>query len=79
MTLHLSPQCQTVLRHIKRAGSISPFEAIMDYGITRLSARILDLKEFGYEFITQIKTNPVTKKRYARYSLKGGDPTAQNR
>lgn len=51
----------------------------MDYGITRLSARILDLKEFGYEFITQIKTNPVTKKRYARYSLKGGDPTAQNR
>ncbi len=74
MNQRMTPQCSTVLHHIRRTGSISPFEAIMDHGITRLSARILDLKKLGYDFKTQIKANPATRKRYARYFLtKGAD------
>lgn len=37
-------QNERILRHLKDYGSIDPMTAIQDYGITRLGARIWDLK-----------------------------------
>lgn len=63
-------QADVVLKHIQKNGSISSFEAILDHGITRLAARIHDLKQRGLEFTTETRKNNATGKRYARYALK---------
>jgi len=62
-------QAETVIRHIKSLGSISPQEAYRDYQITRLAARILDLKKAGYHIKTDMREHPLTGTRYARYTL----------
>ena len=62
-------QAQTILRHIKSLGSISPQEAYRDYQITRLAARIFDLKEAGNRIETEMREHPLTGTRYARYTL----------
>lgn len=62
-------QKQIVLAHIKRLGSISPSEAFRDYQITRLAARILDLKKDGHEIVSEMRVHPVTGVKYARYTL----------
>lgn len=50
-----------VLKYIQDFGSISTFEAFTELGITRLSARIFELKELGYRFK---KKTIQTKNRY---------------
>ena len=40
-------QCQQVLNHMKYHGGITTLDANRYYGITRLSARIADLKNSG--------------------------------
>jgi len=54
---------------MRRLGSISPQEAMRDYQITRLAARILDLKRAGYNIETEMREHPITGTRYARYTL----------
>ena len=60
-------QCDLILKHLQTEGKITSFEAFEKYRITRLSGRIYDLKDKGYD----IATNLVTKKNttYAEYSL----------
>lgn len=41
-------QNEKVLRHMQDYGGISSMEAFQDYGITRLSARISDLRHAGH-------------------------------
>ena len=66
-------QEQKVLRHLQEIGSITSWEAIMEYGITRLSAIILNLKKQGYEIESERVT---TKNRFgenctfAKYMLR---------
>lgn len=66
-------QCERVLRHMEKYGSITPAEAKDEYGIARLAARIYDLTKSG----VQIETEVVTGKnkfgeptKFARYSLR---------
>ena len=65
-------QCNRVLQHLQIHGSISQLEAMQEYGIMRLGARIYDLKKMGYSIDRIIETG---KNRYgestsyARYSL----------
>ena len=40
-------QCNRVLQHLQAYGSITPLEAMQEYGIMRLGARIYDLKKKG--------------------------------
>ena len=40
-------QCTQVLNHMKFYGGITTLDAVNKYGITRLSARIADLKNSG--------------------------------
>jgi hypothetical protein len=65
-------QAQKILDYMERNGSITQLEATLELGITRLGARIYDLKEGGVKIITE---NEIGKNRdgvtvhYARYRL----------
>ena len=43
-------QYEMILNYIDQFGSISPMEAFMDLGITKLSTRISEMRKAGYEF-----------------------------
>lgn len=65
-------QDERVLRHMKAFDGITSWEAFTDYGITRLSAKIFNLREKGYK----IKGEWVERKnrfgepvRFKRYFL----------
>lgn len=59
-------QCEKILRHMNDIGNITPMEAMAQYGIMRLGARIWDLKHRGYPIRTVIVRG---KNRY-------GEPTS---
>lgn len=66
-------QADRVLDYIKEFGSITTLEAFKDLGVTRLSARIFELRERNIE----IDTDMITSKNrygeicnYAKYYLK---------
>lgn len=61
-------QAKTVLNHLKKRGSISPMEALVSYGITRLAAVVFELREAGWGVETVMKRDTAGHK-YARYSL----------
>lgn len=56
-------QTDEVLHWLKRRKHISPFDAFVKLKITRLAARIYDLRKEGHEILTD------TSEGYARYSL----------
>ncbi len=62
-------QNQILFAHLKRTGSISQREALVDYSIQSLTKRISELRDMGYNIVTQHKKHPVTGQRYARYLL----------
>ena len=41
-----------ILEHLKKSGSITSMEAFQLFGITRLSARIKELRDKGYDIRT---------------------------
>jgi len=62
-------QTEVVLNHLKTVGSISPREALMDHGVSRLAARIHELRLRGWEINGEFQSNPSTGLRYMRYTL----------
>ncbi|MGM9646559.1 MAG: helix-turn-helix domain-containing protein [Eubacteriales bacterium] len=40
-------QCERIHRHLQDYGTITPVEALREYGVMRLAARISDLKKRG--------------------------------
>lgn len=54
-------QCDRILRHMKDYGSIDPMVALREYGCMRLASRIADLKDNGYEILSERTTG---KNRY---------------
>ena len=60
----IKSQKEAVLNHLKEYGSITSMEAIQNYGATRLSAIIFNLRyKDGYDIETHMET---TKNRYGR-------------
>ena len=65
-------QCSKIIDHIEREGSITPLDALREFGCMRLASRITDLKRKGYVITKEMETaqnkagEPV---RYARYRL----------
>jgi len=41
-------QCNDILRHIRKHGSINPMVALNKYGCMRLAARVCDLRKQGF-------------------------------
>jgi hypothetical protein len=62
-------QTQVLLKHLRKAGSISQREAIMDHSIQSLTRRITDLRIAGFNIQADWKEHPVTGQRYMRYTL----------
>ena len=56
-----------ILDHLKENKFITTWEAIQEYRITRLSARIYELREKGYQILTKNITE--NGKTFAEYSL----------
>ena len=60
-------QTETILAHLQSGGSITPIDALREYGCFRLAARIKDIRDSGHQVHTDIETDG--EKRWARYSL----------
>lgn len=68
-------QSDRILRHLRDYGSITPVEALADYGCMRLGARIYDLKRAGHAITTERvegRNRYGEKTHYAKYIM-GGD------
>lgn len=65
-------QCERIIEHLKKNGSISSAEAMNEYGIFRLASRITELKK---EHLIETKVEHGKNRfgepiHYARYFLK---------
>ncbi len=49
-------QCDKIIRHLRKYGSISSLEAITEYGILRLASRINDLRNRGFNIVGETVT-----------------------
>lgn len=60
-----------ILTHLKEHDAITPLEALKRYGVMRLGARILELRESGHPIITDMieVTSRRGTKRVASYRL----------
>ena len=68
-------QKEIVLNEMKKAGSITSWDAITKHHITRLSARIADLEADGVQIKHTLETHKLPSGRtttITRYSLKRG-------
>jgi len=62
-------QNSIIIKHLRKAGSITVREAIIEYSIQSLTKRIQELREAGYAIVSHAKTHPVTGQKYTRYTL----------
>jgi predicted transcriptional regulator len=67
-TIALPPQTRKILNHLEQRRTISPMEAIITYGATRLSARIRELRQAGFIINTTFHRD-AEGKPYGRYTL----------
>lgn len=66
-------QTERVLRHLNDFGSITQLDALREYGIMRLGARIWELRRDGHEIASELVegVNRYNEKtRYARYTMR---------
>ncbi len=66
-------QNERILRHLRDNGSITPLDALSEYGIMRLASRISDLRSRGYDIsreMVQGRNRYGEATRYARYTLR---------
>lgn len=67
-------QREKILQYIEENGSITPLDALREFGCMRLASRVSELKRDGYPISVKMETSknrngePV---RYARYTLRG--------
>ena len=72
-------QCEILLKHFEDHETITPIEAMNDFGIMRLGARIWDLKHEGHDIRRKMvngKNRNGETVRYAEYRLIRGDADA---
>lgn len=62
----MTPQVRTLITHFRTKDSISGIEAQAMYKMRALPRRIADLKELGYQFRREFRTD-ITGQRYVRY------------
>ena len=67
-------QCEKILEYMRVNGSITPRDALREFGCMRLASRVSDLKKLGYDITSRIETKKNYRGetvRFARYELKG--------
>ena len=68
-------QREAIYEYIRERGSITPMEALMQFGCFRLSARILELRGEGHDIRTETAND--NGKTYARYRYHDREPGQQ--
>lgn len=66
-------QREIIMEHLKRFGSITPIEALQEYGIMRLASRVCELRKMGADIQdeTIFYTNRLgQQKHFSKYFLK---------
>ena len=58
-----------ILKHFRKAGSLTNREALIEYSISSFTKRISELVAMGYNIHKDSKSHPVTGQKYTRYSL----------
>ena len=58
-----------IMKHLKKAGSITVREAMVEYSVACLPKRISELRELGHEIVSHVKFHPITGQKYTRYTL----------
>lgn len=61
-------QHDLILKHLKKAGSITNREAMVEYSIASLTKRISELRALGHPILSTTKHHPITRQRYVRYT-----------
>lgn len=64
-------QHDKIMKHLRKAGSITVREATVEYSIASLTKRIQELREMGHDIVSTVKFHPITGQKYVRYSLEG--------
>lgn len=62
-------QNQRIINHLKRTGTITQREALIEYSIQSLTKRISELRDDGYDIRSKVKHHPITKQKYVRYEM----------
>lgn len=65
-------QCDKILAYIREHGSITPLDALREFGCMRLASRMSDLKVRGYNVKSKMETSKNKKGEpvsYARYTI----------
>ena len=62
-------QNEMLLHHMRKHGSITTMEAFSLYGVTRISARVWEMRHAGHNVDKVMETND-NGKTYARYFLR---------
>lgn len=62
-------QTQVLLKHLRKAGSITQREALLDHGVQSLTRRITELRDAGFNIHSSMRAHPITGQRYCRYVL----------
>jgi hypothetical protein len=65
-------QCEQILAHLKQGKTLTPIDALNQYGCFRLAARIKDLRDAGHDIASVQLTQG--EKTFAKYVLKGWQP-----
>jgi hypothetical protein len=66
-------QTQQILEHLSHGGSITPLEALQQFGCFRLASRISELRKAGHHIVVErVKDKKANGEpmQYARYSLR---------
>ena len=63
-------QCEQVLQHLRTRGTLTPIDALNEYGCFRLAARVKDLRDAGHDVVTIRESQG--EKCFARYMLRPG-------
>lgn len=62
-------QNDKILKHLRRQGSITVREAMVEYSIQSLTKRIQELRGVGHKIKSNVKFHKVTGQKYVRYTL----------
>ena len=60
---------EQVLDYLREHGSVTPIEALHEFGCFRLGARIYDLRKAGHRIVTEMEEGDRPHTRFARYHL----------
>ena len=60
-------QCEQILAHLRKS-SLTPIDALNNYGVFRLAARVAELRAAGHDVVTIRESQG--EKTFARYQLR---------